>query len=649
MASAQFPTDVPDIFTLSRDLVLRRWGGTKGCRAEISLRSSDSDEEVLLQLLDSRPQKLLQVRPLLDEDGRYKTEFNLIVFMPTPSSSVSGGSFYIYNVDERQWKRVVSLDASPSSVHCRLQDFTLANDTLYVLWEKQGQTMLEAVGLDLTSLSGTTSHQLSEVEWQTIQPDSSNELTQEAMDELLLQHGSLTDKFLQSIMRPGLFSVVTVRSALQSYKEHYLSLPGPHPTPLVSTYATLSQNIAATVGCTVTLSRDPQTGMLMQKQYWQALRRDWEGFLARCKEIERSARWPLCLGVTTASQILVVERERISQCTEEDKPLQLCRSLYSSKSMDPPLSLLAVCWELRKKLSPQLMQNIEAETVTILMEDIAFPLVDIVAEASGRVFSRDAEAEAELTPWLSDQLRHIGGFDDGVREIIDILEGSEDSVKMEEDEVELILPPDSLDWKRALVTSYITETVEARYDLCLAFATVIFCTTSEFRHYDPGLIIAAFAPIRGVAMFRYLCRQPAGDLEGSRPLPLEGTNADDVASRLSNMHMSRGGKKFLPAYSLVHRLLAEYTCPSSIEIAAHQFMRQVGFLHREDITQVSKDEVLLCEELRKLGYRETCSYLLSCLPRTPAVCYVTGRLWIDSQRDDEAIQLLHSVAGSFGE
>lgn len=70
MASAQFPTDVPDIFTLSRDLVLRRWGGTKGCRAEISLRSSDSDEEVLLQLLDSRPQKLLQVRPLLDEDGR---------------------------------------------------------------------------------------------------------------------------------------------------------------------------------------------------------------------------------------------------------------------------------------------------------------------------------------------------------------------------------------------------------------------------------------------------------------------------------------------------------------------------------------------------------------------------------------------------
>ena len=77
-------------------------------------------------------------------------------------------------------------------------------------------------------------------------------------------------------------------------------------------------------------------------------------------------------------------------------------------------------------------------------------------------------------------------------------------------------------------------------------------------------------------------------------------------------------------------------------------MQKAGFLHREDITQVSKDEIRLCKELRKLGYKESCSYLLSCLPRTPAVCYVTGRLWIDSQRGEEAMQLLQSVAGNFG-
>ena len=195
MALAHFPTDILDIFTLSRDLVLRRWGSTRGCRAEVSLRPSDSDEEMLLQLLDSRPHKLLQIRPLFNQDGERKSEFHPIVFMPTPSSPVSGGSFYIYYVDERQWKRIVSLDASPSSAHCRLQDFALTNDTLYVLWEKQGQTMLEATVLDVTYLSGSTTHQLSQVEWFTVQPDSSNDLAQEAMDELLLQLGSLTDKF----------------------------------------------------------------------------------------------------------------------------------------------------------------------------------------------------------------------------------------------------------------------------------------------------------------------------------------------------------------------------------------------------------------------------------------------------------------------
>ena len=114
-----------------------------------------------------------------------------------------------------------------------------------------------------------------------------------------------------------------------------------------------------------------------------------------------------------------------------------------------PIGLLGVS----KRPSPQLMQSIEAETITILMEDIAFPLVDIVAEAFTRVFSRDNEIESDLVQWLSEQLQSIGGFDDAVREIVGMLEGGEDTIKMEEDEVEMILPPYSLDWKRALVTS----------------------------------------------------------------------------------------------------------------------------------------------------------------------------------------------------
>ena len=86
------------------------------------------------------------------------------------------------------------------------------------------------------------------------------------------------------------------------------------------------------------------------------------------------------------------------------------------------------------------------------MDDIAFSLVDIVAEAFTRVFSRDNEIESDLVQCLSEQLQSIGGFDDAVREIVGMLEGGEDTIKMEEDEVEMILPPYSLDWKRALVT-----------------------------------------------------------------------------------------------------------------------------------------------------------------------------------------------------
>ena len=92
-------------------------------------------------------------------------------------------------------------------------------------------------------------------------------LPNEVVNELLLRPGSLTEKFLQAILRPGVFSVLTLRSALQDYKEHYLSLPGPHPVQLVSSYPTLAEGIASVVGCTVELTHDHLTGATLHKQY----------------------------------------------------------------------------------------------------------------------------------------------------------------------------------------------------------------------------------------------------------------------------------------------------------------------------------------------------------------------------------------------
>ena len=150
-------------------------------------------------------------------------------------------------------------------------------------------------------------------------------------------------------------------------------------------------------------------------------------------------------------------------------------------------------------------------------------------------------------------------------------------------------------------------------------------------------------------MYRYLCRQPAGDLEGTQPQAQETmTPTDDVVSRMSSLHVSRGVKNPAPTYSLAHTLLSDLTHPSLIPSAAHYFLDQLGLLSGETPATTTKSEALLCEKLRLAGYRESTRYLLTWLPKTPAVSYILGRLWVDVGRADEAVLLLQGVAGSFG-
>ncbi len=64
MSSLPTPTDVTDVFSLSRDRCLRRWTAAKGYRQEIALPAPlgmSTSNEKGSNLLPNGPQKLLQV------------------------------------------------------------------------------------------------------------------------------------------------------------------------------------------------------------------------------------------------------------------------------------------------------------------------------------------------------------------------------------------------------------------------------------------------------------------------------------------------------------------------------------------------------------------------------------------------------------
>ena len=233
------PTENTDIFTLSRDGYLRRWSVLKGCQAECNAAVKagiNHQNDKPIAIIEGSLPKLLRICTIPNTKDEATTPTPdarqvLLICLPTPLSTTSGGIFQVRDLETLVESN--SCPASTATTNCRLQDFIVVKDVLYALWEKQGKSLLEMRKFVDGRFEG---------EWVAASPGQATDLSQVLSDELLLQPGCLVDKFIQAILRPGVFSNLTLRSALQDYKEHYLSLPGSHAPALLTSHATLSED-----------------------------------------------------------------------------------------------------------------------------------------------------------------------------------------------------------------------------------------------------------------------------------------------------------------------------------------------------------------------------------------------------------------------
>jgi nuclear pore complex protein Nup160 len=395
--------------------------------------------------------------------------------------------------------------------------------------------------------------------------------------------------------------------------------------------------------------QDPQTGALQHDRYWNALKRDWEGFVARCREVERSARWPLGLGKgKSRDEVIVIERERVGVYVKEDLPLTVHRYLSDSLPVEPHFAVLDILWTLCDKIGHEALQNLETRIVDILHQEIAFSIVDIIEDQAQR-FNFKASLDEPSEASIIARLQGIEDLDGAVRIILDLVAGFEQEVKREEDEVELLLPSSRSDWTTALSASYITTTVHARYDICIALVTLLFFLADDLKEWDPSLVEEVFAVFRGLAMLRSVARQPAADTGGEQEASDEILTTDDVIARMSNMHVSRNQARFVPTFPLLHRLAGQSGETTELPGAAHRFLDASGVLQSTSPARVTQFEALFCERLRLLGYYEVAREMLAWLPRTPGVVFIAACLYINIGRAEDAAQLMEKVAGSFGE
>ncbi|EGO01552.1 hypothetical protein SERLA73DRAFT_158827 [Serpula lacrymans var. lacrymans S7.3] len=644
------PTDLGHIWTLSRDRTLRLWTAKGGCVAAKALSSPGrasspapgSNPVKSHVLLEADPRILIRIFSTASlEDSIY-----VLAFTPTPSAPHSGGFFQLFDSSNEYMREIQTIECSSNSVHCYLQDFIVVSGVLYTLWDRQGSSMTEQTAMPSIDKVKQAPY---EPNWKSASYAQEVELTPAYLDELLLSPGSLTGRFLEAILRPGMFSALTLRTAIDQYTDACMSLPGQPPSPLLTTYGTIAENIAAVVGCTVNLLQDPQTGALQHERYWNALKRDWEGFIARCREIERSARWPLALGMgEQKDEVIILERERIGTLVKEDLPLRIYRHISSNLPVEPHFALLDVLWTLRNKLGPQALLNLESRVTDIIHQEIAFPFIDIIQDQAQRSNFQD-DLDEGLESWIIGRLQSIEDIDRDARVILDLVAGFDQEVKREEDEVELLLPPVHSDWSTASTAEYVSITLHARYDMCFAVVILLFFLAEDLGQWDPSLLEEVFAVFRGLAMLRAAARQPVADISERKIATEDSLTADDVITRMSNMQVSRTHSRLAPTHSLIHCLLSQHNETGDLPGAAHRFLDSTGLLQSTSPTHVTKFEVLFCERLRLLGYYEVAREMLSWLPRTPGVVYVQARLWINLGRVDDAAYLMEKMAGSFGD
>ena len=583
-------------------------------------------------LLGDEPQKLVRA-------FEHANHIYVLVFIPTPSSTTSGGVFHLFEQVSDQLVTGFSLESSSTSVHCQLHDFTVIGANLHALWSHQGQSVVESVEWEWRKAKKNSPFI---GQWAASTYPQEFELTPSYLDELLLTPGSMTAKFYEATMRPGVFSPLTLKIALEAYTNSCLSLPGVPPPQLTTPYATLGENIAAVVGCTVHLTRDPQTGAQQHDKYWNALKRDWEGFIARCREVERMARWPLVLGLGPTGDLIVVERERVGIRVGEDLPLRLHRLLSSSIAVEPQYGLMEILWTLKAKIGTRTMLTLE-DRLTSMVQQVAFPYADIILDQSQRTFFRTDLDEADDS-WITGRLQSIEDLDQAIRFGLDILGGLTDNeIKLEEEEVELLLPTTESEWSRGLTASFVAITVNARYGLCLTIIVLLYFLAEDLGDWDPSLLAEVLVVFRGLGMLRHVARQAAGDSEQDTH-----GDPDDFVSRMRNMNVSQSRTRSLPVYSLLHRLLPRSWGQRGLIESAHHFLDSTGLLQSVSPAHATRSEVVYCERLRLLGYLEVVGELLTWLPRTPGVTYVLARLWLDRGRADDAAALLDGLAARFG-
>jgi len=533
-------------------------------------------------------------------------------------------------------------------------------------------------------------------------------------------------------------------------------------------------NLSANVfGATLLNVNDAISGGEQQREYYAALRRDWEGFLARCREIEKAGRWPVSLGLVhnrctgqnpiagasdpyankpgrNTGECVVIERERMGMLVGEDQPLAVHRRVIAETELEDeggeglqmdesrftgisrrrskhnaPRQLIRLALSLKSLFAASGWAEVTHELYTTVRNSVSMLYQDLLLDLAQRVGLEDMDPDT--VTWVFEQIGASFEDDeaqfqeaiDAVSRIIRSTGDAEqiDEVKVEDDEEEVgrlllhstvsssnvIQAINGLDttsdnhnqWTKSLTASYLTATLEARYEIASSIIFLLMFLKSKGHEWveqtSAQHLDELFAGLRSNSILRQTASRV---MEGERESPsaAQDPNAvgsmdvdgiirvnpsraragtvDSVAGRMAGMRVGAGesrlhvhfatlagaGPPALPqttrgfgSVPLLQSLLPPLKRTFKLPYASDAFLFSNGIIENDTLSVASVAEVEFAEELRRRGSYNAAIDVIDWLPRGNACCYVAARLLIQRKDYEQAADLFERSARSFGE
>lgn len=280
-----------------------------------------------------------------------------------------------------------------------------------------------------------------------------------------------------------------------------------------------------------------------QREYYAALRRDWEGFLARCREIEKAGRWPVSLGLLggkrkqanylpgassnnigmNREECVVIERERMGMLVGEDEPLAVHRRVMSEAELeeeeDPdaslqvdegrfmgisrrrsnhnaPRQLIRLALSLKSMFSASSWADVTDELYTTVRTGVTMLYQDLLLDLAQRVSMEDLDPDT--VAWVFDQISAAFGEDetqfqaaiDAVSRIIrstgDVEQIEEVKVEDDEEEVGRMLLHSTVSASNALQAINGLESTSDNHNQWTKSLTASYISASLEARYEIG-------------------------------------------------------------------------------------------------------------------------------------------------------------------